>query len=154
MVKNSFELELVHSFNTFFTENRKLGFAYRLKQSTFNTQYVDIIVDSPDPNYYLAVECKSLTGDKLYFSSNFHKDKNDVHQIDNISGFIRYTGRRGFIAVEFRDSSSRKREAYLMPWEKLLEFFETEKGISIDEFRNYIPLERVSSRYIFPGLDC
>ncbi|HJJ42097.1 MAG TPA: Holliday junction resolvase, partial [Methanocorpusculum sp.] len=89
MVKNSFELEVVHSFNSFFTENRKLGFAYRLKQSTFNTQYVDILVDSPDKNYYLAVECKSLAGDKLYFTSNFHKDKNGVHQIDSISGFVK-----------------------------------------------------------------
>ena len=101
-MNNSFEREMVQCMNRFFTENRKRGFAYRLKQSTFNTQYVDIIVDSKEPGYYLAIECKSLKGKRLSFSSNFHKDKDGVHQIDNISGFISYTGRRGFLAAEFR----------------------------------------------------
>ena len=72
-MNNSFEREMVQCMNRFFTENRKRGFAYRLKQSTFNTQYVDIIVDSKEPGYYLAIECKSLKGKRLSFSSNFHK---------------------------------------------------------------------------------
>lgn len=149
-MNNDFEREVVQCFNKFFTHNRKTGFAYRLKQATFNTQYVDIIVDSPDPEYYLAVECKSLKGTRLSFSSNFHKDKDGVHQIDNISGFIKYTGRRGFIAVEFR--GGQKNEAYLMPWEVLLAHFEEKKSISIDEFRKYVPLQRVSGGYELTGL--
>ncbi|HJJ53959.1 MAG TPA: Holliday junction resolvase [Methanocorpusculum sp.] len=132
--------------NRYFTENKMKGFAYRLKQSHFNTQYVDIIVDSLNPTYYLAIECKSLNGSRLYFTSNFHKDKEGVHQVDNISGFVKYTGRCGYLAVEFR-GQGRKNEAYLMPWTKVLEFFETSKGISIDEFRKCIPLERSAGGY-------
>ncbi|HJJ29837.1 MAG TPA: Holliday junction resolvase [Methanocorpusculum sp.] len=143
---NDFEREMVICMNRYFTENKMKGFAYRLKQSHFNTQYVDIIVDSLNPTYYLAIECKSLNGNRLYFTSNFHKDKEGVHQIDNISGFVRYTGRCGYLAVEFR-GQGRKNEAYLMPWTKVLEFFETSKGISIDEFRKCTPLERSAGGY-------
>ncbi|MDO5843745.1 MAG: Holliday junction resolvase [Methanocorpusculum sp.] len=148
-MNNSFEREVVICLNTYFTRNRKKGFAYRLKQSTFNTQYVDIIVDSPDREFYLAVECKSLKGEKLYFTSNFHKDKDGVHQIDNISGFVNYTGRKGFLAVEFR---GRKNEAYLMPWKTVLEFFDKQASIPIEEFRKWIPLTRVAGGYTLESL--
>ena len=97
---NEFERAVVICINRYFTEHRMKGFAYRLKQAHFNTQYVDIIVDSPDPSFYLAIECKSVKGKRISFSSNFHKDKDNVHQIDNISGFLKYTGRRGFLAVD------------------------------------------------------
>ena len=150
-MNNDFEREMVQCFNKYFTHNRKTGFAYRLKQSTFNTQYVDIIVDSPDPEYYLAVECKSLKGNRLSFSSNFHKDKDGVHQIDNISGFIKYTGRRGFIAVEFR--GGQKNEAYLMPWEVLLKHFDAHKSITLEEFRNYVHLKRINGGYELENLE-
>ncbi len=151
-MSNDFEREMVVCMNRFFTENRMKGFAYRLKQSHFNTQYVDIIVDSLDPAYYLAIECKSLNGKRLYFTSNFHKDKDGVHQVDNISGFVKYTGRRGYLAVEFRGQGS-KNEAYLMPWTKVLEFFETSAGIPIEEFRKCTALERVQGGYRLPCLN-
>ncbi|MBP3443235.1 MAG: Holliday junction resolvase, partial [Methanocorpusculaceae archaeon] len=121
----------------------------RLKQSTFNTQYVDIIVDSKEPGYYLAIECKSLKGKRLSFSSNFHKDKDGVHQIDNISGFISYTGRRGFLAAEFR--GGQKNEAYLMPWELVLEYFDSAASIPIEAFRECIVLERIPGGYRLPA---
>ncbi len=151
-MNNDFEREMVICMNRFFTENKMKGFAYRLKQAQFNTQYVDIIVDSLDPAYYLAIECKSLKGTRLYFTSNFHKDKDGVHQIDTISGFVKYTGRRGFIAVEFRGQGS-KNEAYLMPWSKVLEFFAKQPSIPIEEFRKYIQLERVPGGYRLPTLN-
>ncbi|HKM41271.1 MAG TPA: Holliday junction resolvase [Methanocorpusculum sp.] len=151
-MKNDFEREMVICMNRFFTENKKKGFAYRLKQSHFNTQYVDIIVDSLDPAYYMAIECKSLNGKRLYFTSNFHKDKDGVHQVDNISGFVKYTGRSGYLAVEFRGQGP-KNEAYLMPWNMVLEFFAKQPGIPIDEFRNCIQLERVPGGYRLPVLN-
>lgn len=151
-MKNDFEREMVICMNRFFTENKKKGFAYRLKQSHFNTQYVDIIVDSLDPAYYMAIECKSLNGKRLYFTSNFHKDKDGVHQVDNISGFVKYTGRSGYLAVEFRGQGP-KNEAYLMPWNMVLEFFAKQPGIPIDEFRNCIQLERVQGGYRLPVLN-
>ena len=151
-MKNDFEREMVICMNRFFTENKKKGFAYRLKQSHFNTQYVDIIVDSLDPAYYMAIECKSLNGKRLYFTSNFHKDKDGVHQVDNISGFVKYTGRSGYLAVEFRGQGP-KNEAYLMPWSMVLEFFAKQPGIPLDEFRNCIQLERVPGGYRLPVLN-
>jgi len=147
-MKNSFERDMVQCMNRYFTENRKRGFAYRLKQSTYNTQYVDIIVDSRDPSYYLAVECKSLLGTRLSFSSNFHKDKDGIHQIDNISGFIQYTGRTGYLAVEFR--GGRKNEAYMMPWNMVLEYFGSAASIPKDAFESCICLERISGGYRLP----
>lgn len=145
-MSNDFEREVVVSFNRYFTEHRMKGFAYRLKQAHFNTQYVDIIVDSLDPSCYLAIECKSLKGKRIFFSSNFHKDKDGVHQIDNISGFLKYTGRRGFLAVEFRGVGP-KNEAYLMPWERVLEFYSRQASIPIEVFRECIPLERTPYGY-------
>ncbi|HJJ91019.1 MAG TPA: Holliday junction resolvase [Methanocorpusculum sp.] len=142
---NEFERAVVICFNRYFTEHRMKGFAYRLKQSHFNTQYVDIIVDSLNPDFYLAIECKSVKGNRLSFTSNFHKDKDNVHQIDNISGFLNYTGRHGFLAVEFR--GGQKNEAYLMPWAKVLTFFFSQASIPIDEFRQCIPLERTHYGY-------
>ena len=147
-MNNSFEREMVQCFNRYFTEHRLTGFAYRLKQSNFNTQYVDIIVDSRVPGYYLTVECKSLKGTRLSFTSNFHKDKDDVHQIDNISGFIKYTGRTGYLAVEFR--GGKKNEAFLMPWKQVLEFYDSAKSIPIEIFRECICLERITGGYRLP----
>ncbi|HJK16432.1 MAG TPA: Holliday junction resolvase, partial [Methanocorpusculum sp.] len=97
------------------------------------------------------IECKSVKGKRISFSSNFHKDKDNVHQIDNISGFLKYTGRRGFLAVEFR-GTSQKNEAYLMPWEMVLAFFDTQASVPIDEFRRCIPLERTSYGYHLDSL--
>lgn len=107
------------------------------------------IVDSSAPSYYLAIECKSVKGTRLYFTSNFHRDKDGTHQIDNITGFLKCTGRRGFLAVEFR--CGQKNEAYLMPWERVLTFFASQASITIDEFRNKcIPLTRIRGGYQLP----
>jgi len=45
--------------NRYFTEHRMKGFAYRLKQAPFNTQYVDIVVDHS--TCFLMWVCGSLT---------------------------------------------------------------------------------------------
>ncbi|HQD25983.1 MULTISPECIES: Holliday junction resolvase [Methanoculleus] len=143
----NFELEVASCINRFFAQRKMQGFAYRLKQSKFNTQYVDVLVDSLDPRYYLAIECKSISGKKLYFSKHFHLDKNNVHQVDSITDFIRKTGRRGFLAVEFRFGAGIPKEAYLMPWEQVLERYRTAPGISIEDFRLCCALTRSNGEY-------
>lgn len=150
-MSNDFERAMVVCMNKHFTEKRMKGFAYRLKQNRFNSQYVDVIVDSLNPEYYLAIECKSIKSKRLSFSSNFHKDKHGMHQIDNISAFLKYTGRRGYLAVEFRGLGN-KNEAYLMPWSTLLEFYDTETSISVDEFRKHICLDRNTAGYRLSSL--
>ncbi|HMK15336.1 MAG TPA: Holliday junction resolvase [Methanomicrobiales archaeon] len=139
---NDFEREMVGCLNRFFGETRRQGFAYRLKQHKFSPQYVDVLVDSLDPRYYCAIECKSIHGKKLYFSKHFHHDRDGVHQVDAISGFLSRTGRRGYLAIEFRFGSGKAREAYLIPWAALVGFYRKSPGIGIEEFRGFITLSR------------
>ncbi len=149
---SDFERDIVHTLNAFL-ENRGIsGFAYRLKQSKYNSQYVDVLVDSLDPRYYLAVECKSIRGKKLYFTQHFHEDKYKVHQVDSISEFLHKTGRRGFLGVEFRSGPGRSKEAYLMRWEDVERFYGETAGISIDDFREAIPIARDGDRYVIESL--
>ena len=149
----NFEREITYCINRFFAHRQAQGFAYRLKQSKFNTQYVDVLVDSLDPRYYLAIECKSISGKKVYFSQHFHSDKNHVHQVDAITDFIKRTGRRGFLAVEFRFGAGRAKEAYLMPWSRVLGYYGNVPGISIDDSRLCCALNRSGEEYDLPGPD-
>jgi Holliday junction resolvase len=148
----SFERDVVHCLNNFFSVRSLRGFAYRLKQSKFNTQYVDVLVDSLDPRYYLAIECKSIRGKKLYFSQHFHLDRKDVHQVESISEFLERTGRRGFIAVEFRSGPGRAKEAYLLPWDAVRHAYGESAGLSVEEFRSGIALLRECDSYVLPAL--
>ena len=59
-----FEWALVHALNSFFEKDGIAAIAYRLKQSRFSGQFTDILVDSRIPEYYLAIECKSLDARK------------------------------------------------------------------------------------------
>jgi len=150
---SDFEREMVACLNRFFEAGKRQGFAYRLKQSKWSTQYVDVLVDSLDPRYYCAIECKSIRGKKLYFSQHFHNDRNHVHQVDSISSFLSHTGRRGYLAIEFRFGSGRAREAYLIPWDALVRFYQTAPGIGIDEFRAFITLQRTAEGYLLNELE-
>jgi Holliday junction resolvase len=150
---SDFEREMVACLNRFFEAGKRQGFAYRLKQHKWSTQYVDVLVDSLDPRYYCAIECKSIRGKKLYFSQHFHNDRNHVHQVDSISAFLSRTGRRGYLAIEFRFGSGKAREAYLIPWDSLVRFHRTAPGIGIDEFRAFIALLRTPEGYLLPELE-
>ncbi|MBP2132224.1 Holliday junction resolvase [Methanomicrobium sp. W14] len=144
---SDFERDMVHCLNHFFDSSNLKGYAYRLKQSKYSTQYVDVLVDSLDPRYYLAIECKSLKGKKIYFTQHFHEDKNNVHQIDAIWDFICRTGRRGFLAVEFRGGKGSLNRAFLMSWPEVMKIRETNAGISVDDFSSGIELERCDGGY-------
>ena len=150
---SDFEREMVTCLNRFFEEGKRQGFAYRLKQSKWSTQHVDVLVDSLDPRYYCAIECKSIRGKKLYFSQHFHMDRKRVHQVESISGFLSRTGRRGYLAIEFRFGSGRTREAYLIPWDALVRFYRSTPGIGIEEFRNFITLVRTPEGYLLRELE-
>jgi len=73
-----FEWALVSALNSFFEKDGIAAIAYRLKQSRFSGQFMDILVDSKTPEYYLAIECKSLDARKtksLYFKSESNQRK-------------------------------------------------------------------------------
>jgi Holliday junction resolvase len=149
---SDFEREIVHCLNRFFKTRHIQGFAYRLKQYKFTSQYVDVLVDSLNPTYYLSIECKSIIDKKLYFSQHFHSDKKNVHQVDAISDFLAKTGRVGFLAVEFRQGPGKASEAYLIPWSEVVEHFRTNKGITIEEARSCTALSRCKDGYVLDGL--
>jgi Holliday junction resolvase len=150
---SDFEREIVHCLNRFFTRNHIQGFAYRLKQHKFTNQYVDVLVDSLNPTYYLSIECKSIIDKKLYFSQHFHTDKNKVHQVDAISEFLARTGRIGYLAVEFRQGPGRASEAFLIPWPVVVGHYRTNRGISIDDARAGIALERSKDGYLLASFN-
>jgi len=146
---SDFEREIVHCLNRFFKTNHIQGFAYRLKQHKFTSQYVDLLVDSLNPTYYLAIECKSIIDKKLYFSQHFHSDKNNVHQVDAISDFLAKTGRIGYLAVEFRQGPGKASEAFLVPWARVVEHYRENKGITIDDARaKGIGLKKTKDGYV------
>jgi len=149
---SDFEREIVHCLNRFFISHHIQGFAYRLKQHKFTNQYVDVLVDSLNPSYYLSIECKSIIDKKLYFSQHFHADKNNVHQVDAISDFLAKTGRIGFLAVEFRQGPGKASAAFLIPWAMVVEHFRANRGITIDDARNGVALTRSKDGYFLERL--
>ena len=149
---SDFEREIVHCLNRFFKTRHMQGFAYRLKQHKFTSQYVDVLVDSLNPSYYLSIECKSIIDKKLYFSQHFHSDKKDVHQVDAISDFLAKTGRIGFLAIEFRQGPGKASEAFLIPWAKVVEHFRENRGITVDDARECVALSRSKEGYVLEKL--
>jgi Holliday junction resolvase len=150
---SDFEREIVHCLNRFFKMHHLQGFSYRLKQHKFTSQYVDVLVDSLNPSYYLSIECKSIIDRKLYFSQHFHSDKNKVHQVDAISDFLAKTGRIGFLAVEFRQGPGKASEAFLIPWPVVVGYFRDNKGITIDDARACIALSKSKDGYLLESLN-
>ncbi|MDV0447655.1 hypothetical protein MsAg5_15650 [Methanosarcinaceae archaeon Ag5] len=147
-----FERDLVHSFNEYFQEKNIRGISYRLKQHRFTSQFLDVLVDSLNPDYYLGIECKSISVEKgtkaLYFTQHFTTDKKGVHQIERISDFLKCSGRRGYLAVELRYGAGRAREAYAIPWKDISERFNSESlKFTIEEIASYPSILRGKSDY-------
>ncbi|MDY6768940.1 MAG: hypothetical protein SVW02_02420 [Candidatus Nanohaloarchaea archaeon] len=145
-----FERELVKAFNRYFEENDERGIAYRRKQHRFSSQFVDVLVDSIKPEFYLAIENKSISTsatNKLYFSQHFSESE-DGHQVDRITDFLQRSGRTGFLAVEVKRGRGRQRKAFLVPWKHLRQRYEEgEAGIAIDDLEEHRELERDSESY-------
>jgi len=149
---SDFEREIVHCLNRYFKTHHIQGFAYRLKQHKFTSQYVDVLVDSLNPSYYLSIECKSIMDKKLYFSQHFHADKNNVHQVDTISDFLSKTGRTGYLAIEFRHGPGKANEAFLIPWATVTEHFRNNRGITVEDAREGVVLGRNREGYCLERL--
>lgn len=155
-----FERALVKAFNRFFDAAGERGIAYRRKQHRFSSQFVDVLVDSIRPEFYLAIENKSVSTsatNKLYFSQHFSESENG-HQVDRISDFLDRSGRTGYLAVEVKRGRGRPRRAFMVPWRELRERWEEDAtGIHIDELEEFPEIERDSERYridhIFGGVE-
>ncbi|MFB6077132.1 MAG: hypothetical protein ABEK12_03310 [Candidatus Nanohaloarchaea archaeon] len=145
-----FERELVNAFNRFFEAAGPSGIAYRRKQHRFSSQFVDVLVDSIRPEFYLAIENKSISTsatNKLYFSQHFSESK-DGHQVDRISRFLDRSGRTGYLAVEMKRGRGKPRRAFMIPWRALRQRYENDAtGIHIDEFDSFIEIDRDAEQY-------
>ena len=148
-----FEREIVRCLNHFFKTHHIQGFAYRPRQHRLTGQCVDVLVDSPNPSYYLSIECKSILDRKLYFSQHFHVDKNKVHQVDAISDFLTKTGRTGYLAVEFRQGPQKAGGAFLIPWPVVVGHYMADNGITIDDARSCVVLARSKDGYRIESLN-
>lgn len=142
-----FERQVVVAYNDFFEENGIAGLAYRLKQSRFSVQVVDVLVDSPDREYYLAIECKSINSrryNKLYFSANF---SGGIEQLHGHDIFCAQTGRTGLVAIELR--KSRGNEAYLVPLWYVLDVANSGRaGLDVEDIIRFPALTRNSGKYM------
>jgi Holliday junction resolvase len=151
-----FEWALTTALNSFFEKEGIHAIAYRLKQSRFSSQLVDILVDSRIPEYYLAIECKSLDARKtksLYFKQHFSLAAGN-HQLARETEFIIRSGRQGILAVELRHGVGKSRTAYLVPWGQVYQSFHAGKvGLTLEEIENNPPLERKGGAYEISHLD-
>ncbi|MGB4653166.1 hypothetical protein [Methanothrix sp.] len=151
-----FEWAMVNSLNTFFEREGIAAIAYRLRQSQFATQLADILVDSKIPEYYLAIECKSLDARKtrsLYFKQHFSTAAG-AHQIERETDFITRSGRQGILAVELRNGTGRSKTAHLIPWGLIFDRYnEGETGITLQEIQVNPPLSRKGRAYEISRLD-
>ncbi|HWQ48185.1 MAG TPA: hypothetical protein VN414_04415 [Methanosarcina sp.] len=147
-----FEHMLVNSFNAYIEEKGIRAISYRLKQHRFTPQFLDVLVDSLNPDLYLGIECKSISVDKganaLYFSQHFTVDKNGIHQIERISDYLNKSGRRGFLAVELRMGPGHGREAYIVPWNELeKKYFALDLKLTLQEIRSFPEIKREGKDY-------
>lgn len=145
-----FEWELVAALNRFFEVCEIRGIAYRLKQSRYTPQVVDLLVDSPHSEYYMAIECKSIDARKakiLYFTQHF-SIASGVHQIDRADQFIESSGRRGVLAVELRRGPGKTKTAHLIPWRTVIEGFRSKRpGLSVEMIEALPTMERKNGSY-------
>src|SRR5512137_2594644 len=151
-----FEWALVSALNSFFEKDGIAAIAYRLKQSRFSGQFMDILVDSKIPEYYLAIECKSLDARKtktLYFKQHFSLAAGD-HQLARESKFITQSGRQGILAVELRHGAGAARTAHLVPWGEVYQSCQAGKvGLPLEEIQQSPALERKGGAYAISHLD-
>ncbi|MDY6777549.1 MAG: hypothetical protein SVU32_02695 [Candidatus Nanohaloarchaea archaeon] len=145
-----FERALVEAFNQYFNDNGVQGIAYRRKQHRFSSQFVDVLVDSAHPDFYLAIENKSLKTENngtLYFSQHF-SEADDRHQVERITEFLNRSGRNGFLAVELKRGRGRSRQAYMIPWDEVDRKYTTGAvGLPLEHIKQFPEIQRDGATY-------
>ena len=145
-----FEWALTSALNSFFEKEGIAAIAYRLKQSRFVSQAMDILVDSRMREYYLAIECKSLDARNtraIYFTQHFNSC-GGTHQLDRETEFIKRSGRNGVLAIELRRGAGKARSAHLVPWSEILRpFLAGEAGMKVGEIESFPALLRSGGSY-------
>jgi len=146
----SFERDMVRAFNVYFLENGIDALAYRRWAPERSHQEFDLVCDSADIGFYLAIECKSVSEQStkaLYFKSHFSAP-NGNHQLDRERDWLRRTGRIGLLAVEIRAGKGKQREAYMIPFMEVMDVYRAgATGLPLANVRHYIPVPRINKQY-------
>ncbi len=142
-----FERNLVNNLNRYFKKNNIDAIAYRRKQHRFSSQFIDVLVDSLNPDYYLAIENKSISTSKgttkLYFSQHFSSN-----QINKINNFLEKSGRKGYLAIELKRGKGKNRKAFIVPWEEVRnKIKKDEVGFKLEEIKEHHELKRDGKEY-------
>ena len=121
---SKFEGKMTKIFNTYFEDNKIIGFAYRFPSGRAMNQVIDILFDSEIA--FVGVECKSiftesLDNGKIYFSKLGNIQKTGLHQLQAQHDFLEMSCRKGLIAIQFRDL----RQIYFIPHMDLVTIYES-----------------------------
>jgi len=132
------ENEVVRKLNQKFARESIHANSYRYPQQRGRNQACDVIVDSMDRSWFLAIEVKSLRkGKYLNFKDYFTVDKHGEHQLDRLCEFAR-AGDRHAIIVLFVRESSRKRKIYTFDALELnVMRMEGKKSVKPNEFHEF-----------------
>ena len=97
----------------YFDEENINAYVRREFQNVPNFIGTDLTIDSVDPRFYLALECKSRQRSSRYNLKDLFKED----QFDRISTFLRKTGRRGFCVIEAHGRP--KNKYFIIKWDLL-----------------------------------
>lgn len=123
---------LVRAYNRLFDNKGIDGIAYRRVQAKYSSQFLDIMVDTANPQLPdIAIEHKSYktkSSNKLYFSQHFSDNTEDnflesTHQVERVQEFCKKAGYKPFLAVEVRRGPGRSIRLFIIPWSRVLEEF-------------------------------
>ena len=151
-----FEWALVNSLNSFFEKDGIAAIAYRLKQSRFSGQLMDILVDSKIPEYYLAIECKSLDARKTNRSTSSSTSASPPERTRWRARRSSSPAREGRASWRWSCATApaKRRSAHLVPWGQIFQSYNAGKtGLSLRDIEINPPLERKGGAYRISRLD-
>ena len=133
------ERPLAKSLNEHFYSNHICAIAYRLKQSRFATQLVDVNVDSINDEWYLAIEVKMKRGKyALNFNDDFTIDKHGVHQMTRLMEYAKVSGRIPIVYLLCRMGADKKVLKYSFDATKLYAMHQDGiKSLKANQFEEY-----------------
>lgn len=152
------ESDLAKALNLFYYNNKIKAYAYRFPQSEkkmqkgVSNQPCDILSDSSDSKYYLAIEAKSMDiSDKnqnLNFKSRF-TCTNNIHQLAHESCFCEITGRTGWLVVELRRGAGKPRKCHVINLNFACQKYKNgEKSLKLIEILTSPEIKRVGGKYV------
>ena len=105
-----------------------------------------MLVDSSHEDYYLGIECKSISAKTgaLYFTQHFGTD-----QIERIDDFLRKSGRKGILAVELRYGKGKPIRAHIIKWTDLKKRYLADGvGFTVEELIRFPQIKRIGGSYV------